>query len=392
MRIARVTAFAVRIPRDLEQAVGTAGSPARLRGATQVTAAYRWAETYPLVYSTAIETMLVRLETDEGLVGWGEAQSPVAPQVTRTIIESLLGPLAVGEDPCAPELLWARLYSAMRSRGHTGSFYLDALAAIDIAAWDISGKACGQPVARLFGGSAPARLPVYLSGLSGSTDEDRLACARGLVAGGARGIKIFLDAGESNCLRLLDVLRREFGDGLDLYVDALWRQTAKQAIRFAEELGRRRVGWLESPLPPEDVRGHARVAARADVPIAIGESYRTRYELLPFFDARAVDIVQPDVGRTGLSEGRRILALASAFQIPGALHVSIGLGPQIAAALHLAAATPGILTVECNPLVYEVANRFLKTPIDYSPASLALSAGPGLGIEIDETRLQPVIV
>src|SRR6185295_884596 len=102
-----------------------------------------------------------------------------------------------------------------------------------------------------------------------------------------------------------------------------------------------------------DVEGHRRLTAEAEVPIAIGESYRTRFELLPFFEARALDILQPDVGRTGITEGRKIASLAETFHIPIAPHISIGLGPQIAASLNLNAAAPNLRVIECNPLVYD---------------------------------------
>src|SRR5262249_21265408 len=159
-----------------------------------------------------------------------------------------------------------------------------------------------------------------------------------------------------------DVLKQQF-KWLDIAVDALWRLTLKSAIGLAEELNKRGALWLEAPLPPEDVKGHQKLAARAAVPIALGESYRTRFELLPFFEARALDVVQPDVGRVGISEGRKIANLAEAFHVPVAPHISIGLGPQIAAALHLAAATVNLKTVECNPKVFEIANRFLREPM-----------------------------
>ena len=136
--IARVEAFAIRLPRDSSRASGTAGSPVTLDPSSR--ARDRRAAAVPTGGSDDRETMRVRVETSDGVVGWGEAQAPVGPEIPRTIIEVLLGPLAIGEDALAPERLWSRLYSAMRVRGHTGGFLLDAIAAIDIAVWDICGK------------------------------------------------------------------------------------------------------------------------------------------------------------------------------------------------------------------------------------------------------------
>jgi D-galactarolactone cycloisomerase len=156
VKIKRITAYAIKIPRDITAARGTAGSPARLINGKST---YRLAENYETIYSTMIETALIRVETDTGLQGWGEAQSPVAPEVVVTIIETILGPLLIGEDPLAHERLWSRMYSAMRVRGHTGSFLLDAMAGIDTALWDIKGKHLGAPVCELLGGPFTTVLP-----------------------------------------------------------------------------------------------------------------------------------------------------------------------------------------------------------------------------------------
>jgi len=280
----------------------------------------------------------------------------------------------------------------MRVRGQTGGFYLDAIAGVDIAIWDVCGKAYDQPVYRLLGGPLRTTLSSYISGLAGADDPERLAYARLKFEEGSRSFKIFLDGSETECLSLIDDLREEFGDEIEIFVDALWRLLPKSALMFSRQLALRDVGWLEAPLMPEDVEGHRRLTAEARVPIAIGESYRTRSELLPFFEARALDIVQPDVGRTGITEGRKIASLAEAFHVPLAPHTSIGLGPQIAASLHLNAAATNLRVIECNPLVYKVANRYLDDPIDFTASGLGVPSGPGLGIVPNLEALENFIV
>src|SRR5262245_51091361 len=146
MKITKVTAYAVKIPRDLATSVGTAGSPAPLQ---QDASDYRFAATFQTLYSSKIETALIKIETDAGITGWGEAQSPVAPEVVCTIIRLILAPLLLNEDPLANERLWSLMYAAMRARGHTTSFMLDAIAGIDIALWDIRGKAVRHRVCDL---------------------------------------------------------------------------------------------------------------------------------------------------------------------------------------------------------------------------------------------------
>src|ERR1700676_4923778 len=128
MTVTSVRAYPVRIPRQSET-TGLAGSPSRLHASTGA-ARYRWAEHYPTVYSSEFETTLVRVETSEGITGLGEAQSPVAPEVTTAVVNELLGPILIGQDPLAVEHQRDRLYAAMRVRGHTGGFLLDAIAGI----------------------------------------------------------------------------------------------------------------------------------------------------------------------------------------------------------------------------------------------------------------------
>lgn len=389
MKITRITVYAIKIPRDFAASRGTAGSPAPL---TESASDYRSAATYQTLYSTKIETALIKIETDGGLTGWGEAQSPLAPEVVCTIIRTLLAPQLIGADPLAHERLWQRMYGAMRVRGHTGSFMLDAIAGIDMALWDIKGKWLGAPVCALLGGASTEALPAYISGLSGAQQSERIAQAQQFQQQGFKAFKLFMDAAPAATLALFDGLRTALGDEAQLMVDALWRLTASEAVALGAELDRRRAVWLEAPLAPEDVAGHARLAAQIKTAIAIGESYRTRWEMKPFFDAGAVEVFQPDIGRTGITEGMKLIAMSDTHHTPVALHVSIGLGVQIAAALHVAAAISNLMFVEYNPQVYAVAERLLKAALPIGAGTLGVPAGSGLGVEIDEAALAPFIV
>jgi D-galactarolactone cycloisomerase len=128
------------------------------------------------------------------------------------------------------------------------------------------------------------------------------------------------------------------------------------------------------------------------VPIALGESYRTRFELRPFFERGAVSVLQPDLGRSGITETRKLAVLADTFHVPIAPHVSLGLGPQLAAGLHLAAATTNLARLEYNGRVYDIANRFLRAPLPDHVAEMKPPEGPGLGITVDETALAPYVI
>ncbi|MBI1761273.1 MAG: mandelate racemase/muconate lactonizing enzyme family protein [Acidobacteria bacterium] len=388
MKITSITAYAVKIPRDFTTARGTAGSPTPL---VESDNAYRWATSYPTIYSTRIETALIKITTDSGLIGWGEAQAPVAPEVVCTIIRTILAPLLLGENPLAHEKLWSLMYAAMRVRGHTTSFLVDAIAGIDMALWDIKGKALKARVCDLLGGPFKDELPAYISGLSGVDDEARIQQARGFQERGFTAFKLFMDGEAEATLRLIDSLRAVLGGQAQIFVDVLWRFDPARAVRFGKQLDVRGTGWFEAPLKPEDVAGHARLAESLETPIAIGESYRTRWEMQPFFAAGAVEIFQPDIGRSGITEGMKLSALAELHNVPIAFHVSIGLGVQIAAALHVAASIPNLLYVECNPQVWQVAESLLKTALPVGQGVVGIPAGAGLGVEIDEEKLLPFI-
>lgn len=182
-------------------------------------------------------------------------------------------------------------------------------------------------------------------------------------------------------------MQKAFGSEIDIAVDALWRLTEETATEFGRALDAREILWLEAPLPPEELELHRALSAAIETPIALGESYRTRYELAPFFRAGVIQWLQPDLGRVGITESLQLAAEARLRSICAVPHVSIALGPQIAAALHFAAAVPECPLVEFNPKVLEMANRLLAEPITVRGAAYELPRGPGLGVEVDEAKL-----
>ncbi len=380
MKIACVEAIPVRLPRDREQAVGTAGSPTPLRRGT---ARYRWSTTVRALYPVDFETALIKITMDSGLVGWGEAQAPLAPEVACAIVDLLLAPqlqdLEFTGAAADIEEIWQRLYETMRVRGQTGGFMLDAISGVDLALWDLAGKILHQPVCRLLSGNrAKKSVEAYLSGLPG----DAVARALGHQAEGFRTFKLFLDAGPADLFSALDALQAACAPGSRFAVDALWRLTPEDAPTFGAELDCRGALWLEAPLPLESPEEHAALARSIRTPLALGESYRTHYELAPFFRQRAMGFVQPDLGRTGITEGRRIAAAAADEGIEVVPHVSIAMGPQIAAAIHFAAATENCSLLEFNPAVFRMANRFLAYPLEMRGACYQVPDRPGLGADI----------
>lgn len=378
MKISEIQAIPFIAERRPE-ATGTAGSPANLLSAASH---YRWAENYPVLYSTRFETALIRITLDSGLIGWGESQAPVAPEVACAIVDRILKPVLIGLEFEGRideiESLWWRMYSAMRVRGQTGGFMLDAIAGIDLALWDLAGKIAGKPVSRLIAANSRSSVPAYLSGLPGGS----AAGVRPWLDDGFSRVKIFHDSSEDHLFENIDAVRAMLPANSGFAVDTLWRLTPDSAPDFAAKLESREALWLEAPLPPESAPDHAALARSTPVPIAIGESYRTVFELQPFFDSCAMKIVQPDLGRTGITEALRIARAAKQRDVQVIPHVSIAMGPQIAAAIHFAAAVPECAMLEFNPNVIETANRYLTTPLRIKDARYELPDGPGLGVEI----------
>ncbi|MBV9521530.1 MAG: mandelate racemase/muconate lactonizing enzyme family protein [Alphaproteobacteria bacterium] len=340
------------------------------------------------IYSPRIESMILRVATDAGIVGYGEGQSPVAPEVTATIVRRILAPVLVGRDPRAPRALRREMYDLMNLRGHTGGFMLDAITAVDTALWDIAGKAASLPIHRMLGGSCRSDVPVYVSGIRGEGVSEKLATMRHFIERGFHQFKLFGGFGVREDAELVEALIAGTGGTARVAIDALWKYDINAAHRLGRLLDKAGAVWFEAPVEPEDVRGNAELARALDVPIANGEALRSRLEFLPWLEARAIDLAQPDIGRCGISEGMAIIDLAEAFHIPVALHMGMASPVMIAATLQVAASAPQVDLVEYQPVVLGVANRLLKAPITCNNGLMAVPEGPGLGIEIDGVTLQ----
>jgi galactonate dehydratase len=388
MRITQVDAYPIRMTRPPEEHAGGAGvvRPADYadeRGGSSATARYRRVGAYSTVFSDAIETCLVRVTADDGTYGWGEAQASVLPEVIGIIVQRLLRPLLIGRDPFDREVLWQELFDTNRHRGHGAGFLLGAISAIDIALWDLAGKATGMPVYQLLGGRRRDRLEVYLSGLAAPTRDARQELARAAVKRGFRSIKIFLGHAPASDLDEVRAIQEAAGPGVRILVDGHWMYDRQTALSLGRAFERAGVGFFEAPLDPADLRGHAELARALDLPIAIGEVEQTRTQFLDILERGAADILQPDVGRAGgLTESRRIAALAETFGIPIAPHHGIGAGPLVVAGLHLAAAIPNFLILEYQDLMHQTLAALTNCPPIYENGYVRVPEGPGLGIDV----------
>lgn len=347
---------------------------------------------YRALYSAYFETVFVKITTSDGVVGWGEALAPVAPEVVQTIIEQLLSPVLIGRNPLDGNVLWNVMYDLMRVRGYYGGFMLDAISACDVALWDLRGKILNQPVYQLLGGAYRESIPCYVSGLPRPTDTERAELAQEFADKGFTAFKLAAGHGVDADTASIKSLRDALGAEATLLLDAHWVYALDEAIQLGHRLTELDTALLEAPLNPEDIDAHIQLTRAVAIPIAMGEAERTRYQFKPWLVQRGADILQPDVGRVGISEIIKIAQMAETFNIPVAPHISVGLGVCISASLHVAAAIPNLFMLEYQPPVFEIANMFLKSPLVCHAGQYEIPSGVGLGIEIDEYRLQEMQV
>ena len=339
------------------------------------------------IYSPYHETTVVRVETDNGIVGWGEAQSPVSPNTTATIVRELVRPLVIGRDPFDIEAIWMCNYGAMRERGHLTGFYIDALAGTDIALWDIVGKAIGKPVHKIAGGRYRDEILLYAG--VGGTDPAKVAdVAEEHLGYGYKALKLHLLMDVEGVVEVCRAVRQRVGPNIMLMVDTHTRQTVASSILLGRELEKLGFTWLEAPIIPDDIPGQAEIARALDMAVAIGEWTRTRYEMREQFERRAYDILMHDIGRTGITEGHRIATLADTYNIPVAPHIGGGGILAIAATVEWSASCPNFMIMEHAHHANALKSRILKEPYEPENGCYKIGERPGLGVEVDEAALE----
>lgn len=357
----------------------------------QAAPAYRTIFERGTLYSDLVETVLVRLEVESGVVGWGEALAPVGARAVAAIVDDVLAPVVIGRDGARAHEIHDAMQESMRERGHLGGYHADAVAGVDIALWDLLGHARASPITELFGGARRTRIPMYVSSIAGATDPERAETIARLASGGAHAFKLHLGHGVAADLDSFDRLSAA-APAARFAVDVHGVYRLPDALALAHGLAERGAWFLESALPPDAVADFARLTARARLPIAAGEAFRNRFEVADWIDRDALDIYQPDVGRTGLTEGVRIAALAEAAGRATMPHHSIALGPALAAGLHLAALAPIMPAFEYQASAVRNANSLLEEALVVTPDHAILPEGPGLGIRILEDVVRAAAV
>ncbi|MBI1295017.1 mandelate racemase/muconate lactonizing enzyme family protein [bacterium] len=381
MHITRVDAYAIKIPPKTNDRIE--GNLNVERYGDYTIAADAWTS----IYSRNHETCLVRLETDDGIVGWGEGQAPVSPRATATLVQDLCTPLLLGRDPFDVEYIWYRLYSAMRERGHITGFYVDALAAVDLALYDLLGKVLGKPVYKLLGGQFRSSVPIY-AGIGGSDAASTATAAQEHVAAGYNALKLHLRLGNTALLRIVEAVRGAVGPGIQLMVDVHGTRDVSEAIELGKGLETLGVRWLEAPCQPEDIRGQAEIARALSMQVATGEWLRTVWEWRQWIEHRSFDVAMPDIARTGLSEGKRIAALCDSFNLPIAPHIGGGGILAVAASIHYSLAIPNFQIMEHSHKAHAMKGSIAHSYPEPVNSAFRLPDSPGLGVEIDESVVE----
>jgi D-galactarolactone cycloisomerase len=354
----------------------------------------------PFAYSRAWydkrTAMLVEIETDAGLVGWGECYGPA--RITEAVVKSV-APWLIGEDPLRTDFLWQMIYARLRDHGQKG-VVIQGLSGIDIALWDIKGKHFGVPVHQLLGGPLRTSVRAYATGLYRRRSGDPLQYlaeeAENYVAEGFKAVKLKVGFGVEEDAAVTRAVREATGPGVVLMVDANHAYDSVAAIRLGRMIEEHDIGWFEEPVPPEDVAGYRAVKAALSIPIAGGECEFTRFGFRELLVSRAVDIIQPDTcAAGGLSECKKIADMAEAFGVRYNPHVW-GTGVAIAASLQLLAVVPTHTPTSLAPVEpmlefdrteHPIRQAILTSPIEHDGGVLRVPGGPGLGIEVNRDAL-----
>ncbi len=363
---------------------------------------------------TGVETILVRniepyiggrhwlflqLKTDEGIIGLGERPTMHAanlgPQIS--MIEDLCEQFVIGQNPFHIERIWQTIYASRHDWRHPGLYMTPGLSAIEMALWDIVGKATNQPIYNLLGGQVREQLRAYAyMPTEGVWENPEKAgeIAIKLVEDGNSACKLdpfaplfpqprdFSLKTIRHVAKIFRAIRDAVGDELEVGIGTHGQFSTAVAIRVAKELEEFSPFWFEEPVPPENIDEMARVAAHTSIPIATGERLVTKFEFAQLLNKQAAQILQLDVGQCGgILEAKKIAGMAEAHYAMIAPHMYCG-PVAAAAAVQLDTCSPNFLIQEYNGA--GLHNDILKEPIRFEQGFITPPTGPGLGVELDE--------
>ncbi len=339
---------------------------------------------------------LIEIRTDAGITGWGEAfcQGLEVPEIAAAAIENCFAPMLIGDNPLDTERLWFAMYNRSRDFGRKGAV-MAAISGIDIALWDIAGKAYDQPISQLLGGAFRSNVQPYATGfyrITGQGEQARLADeALQHYENGFRLMKVKLGFGLQDDIDVMHAIKTALGSkDVTLMVDTNHAYGRNEALMLGTALADMGLRWYEEPVVPEDIDGYRELRTRLPMAIAGGENEHSLYGFKSLLSAGAVDIVQPDIGSCGgLTAARHITILAQAFGVEVNPHVW-GSAVAQAASLQWIAAIPDAHhsifarqpILEYDQSAHPFRRELTTTPIEMIDGTVEIPDAPGLGIEM----------
>ena len=339
---------------------------------------------------------IVRIYTDEGLVGIGECFRRL-PEVIKITIDNIITPILIGKDPVETETRWQEMIRATSASDMGGAVYC-AVAGLDIAMWDLKGKALGVPIYQLLGGKTKDKIRMYASSLRRDlTPLEEARRASSLVEEGYTAYKLHsalpgaIDHPSDQTIATVTEVRKAVGPDIEILVDVNGAFSAHHAIEIGKALENLGVFHFEEPRPHYDLAGLASVADALDIPIASGEMIYTHHQYKDLINWGKIDIIQPDIVKVpGFTEFQRIAAVASSFGKPMTAHNT---QPTISTVAHLHACAafanmPYAQEYNIEPISIRDERPILKEPLKLVDGYFEVPTGPGLGIELDDETIR----
>jgi len=337
------------------------------------------------VYPRELRSLVLKLQTRDGVVGWGETYGLVAPRATAEIIYDLLEGFVFGRNPLDVEDIHDELYDLMRVRGYTGGFYMDAPAAVDIALWDAKGKLLGRSLVEMLvepsGKKHCHTIPAYVSGLPKETLSQRCELAADFQARGYNDFKFAAPVADQGVEPEFAALRERLGEDARIACDLHWANSSSEAIALAESVSSHGPWFLEAPVATEEIEELRSVAGQVACPIAVGEEWRTVFDARLRVDRQACHIVQPEMGHTGVTQFMRIGRHAEAHDLQIIPHATIGVGLFLAASLQASAALQNVVSHEYQHSIFDKTSGLANPALTCEAGKYTVPTGDGIGLE-----------
>ncbi len=346
--------------------------------------------------------VFVQVDTDEGITGWGEITTYPGPVANGAIAAYIreIGKTIIGHEADRIEAIWQKIFRSLTYVGTRGATTA-AISGIDIALWDIRGKALGLPVYKLLGGEVRDKIALYTHPPEPNDPDQAAEDAKEIVASGYRAFKMdpmshslgrggteYMDGeisqeGEAKAIEILAAVREAVGPQIEILIDAHGNYNVPTAVRLANKMAEYGIHWFEEPVPAESWKALKQVKEQSRAPICVGERLHTRFEFLPIFENNLADFVMPDVTWTGgITELKKISTMAEAYYIPMSPHDASG-PINVLAGSHVMATVPNFYKVETSRYDLSNYNVFIDQPLDIREGHLYLPDRPGLGVELD---------